>query len=306
MWRGTIKKKHTRTQMTTLHDVQTLISRSNTSVRQAEKDISTAYARAREARGFRGTHRLSLAFADDKIVEAAQYLYDRAFAGSSWGGPPDKSLADALTALIAQNNPTIQPRSPVSPPRERPSSPSQIRLQLTRVDLLMLGATHPHKERRTDVEEFLRRVCVAEETGSNAIARVVEANVDDDRLHRLANRFLEPPLATLQNRVNSILARDAALEGEVSRTLARTIRATQDVAQQLIRANSQLSRAMRETLRKIDVPKSEQTRASACLARLDAARLLSVREMNQALLETQNVLQQNGIPGKAALAQGLL
>ena len=74
--------------MTTLHDVQTLISRSNTSVRQAEKDISTAYARAREARGFRGTHRLSLAFADDKIVEAAQYLYDRAFAGSSWGGPP--------------------------------------------------------------------------------------------------------------------------------------------------------------------------------------------------------------------------
>jgi hypothetical protein len=264
-------------------------------VRNLEREVNKLYVLARGKRGLSASTINAIRLNAKDINMASDYLFHRAMGGGEWTGNPDLAMRKVLESLNRQKNGLTKLISaPTAASPQKNVQPVINKSGLTRVDLLMMGTVDPRKEKRGDLEKFLLEIAANNETGSNAIKQVITADVDLNRLLRLVNRFLEPPLSTLNKRVEKILSRDPNLEGKVAQALARAIRGSQEIGQQLIRANSQLSTALRACLKEMNLPKEEHSRVLACLTKLDATRVLAVREMNVALRLAQKEIDENG------------
>jgi hypothetical protein len=170
----------------------------------------------------------------------------------------------------------------------------------------MLGAGDPRKTSRKDLVAFLLAVQQKGETGSNAVTRATGPGTPMDRLHNLALFFVEPPLADLEARVDSIIARDRRLEAPVNRVLAQTVRGAQEVGQQLVRASSQFSRGLRSALPNMDLSSREKARVHTCITCLDASRHLAVKALNEGLYQAKHQLENSGRPSPAAEMRAIM
>lgn len=258
-------------------------------VRSLEKRLSKLYARIRKRHGHKVTPHLTLAFRDTNKAKAAKFLHARA--------QKDKALAEALDALL-HGGTSAPPRAAMPPPPYRapkrsrtPTPPGSPRSgRLSRLDMLLIGVTDPRREKTEDLKAFLRTVLERKEAGAGAISRVIDSNADHGALATLAERFLEPPLETRQARVKEILTKSPDKEAAVVRVLARSIRANQEIDQQFINANAQLSKALQEALKTMTLEPGERKRIQDGIKRLDATRTLAVRDTNESLLAAKKAV----------------